>query len=166
MKNASLIAAVMFVAAPAVAADPHAQDLLAGSIAAVQRSDWNTGERLAGAALRDSTLSEREELAAVTSLCVQAANAGDLSRAMSACDRSVSLAPGRWGGYLNRANVRMLTGNRTGAVADYAVAKSLNPSSVVVDESIDGINRGYAGRYVILMPEAISQPLIQQATAP
>jgi hypothetical protein len=166
MKTAALILAAIVAAAPAAAADLNANDLLAGSIAAVQRSDWTTGARLAGAALRQPALSAREELAAVTSLCVQAANAGDLSRASSACERSVGLAPGRWSGYLNRANVRMLMGDRAGATADYAMAKSLNPASPVVDQSIDDIGRGTAGRYVILVPEAVSIALVQQATAP
>src|SRR4051812_37668780 len=165
MKNALILAALV-VAAPAGAADIRAHDLLAGSIAAVQRSDWNTGARLAGAALRAPTLSEREELAAITSLCVHAANAGDLDRAVSACERGVGLAPGRWSGYLNRANVRMLVGDRAGASADYAMAKSLNPSSAVIDRSMEGVARGLAAQYVILNPDAVSEPLVQQAIAP
>ena len=56
MKNAALIFATILIAAPAGAADPNAQGLLAGSIAAVQRADWNTGERLAGAALQAGAL--------------------------------------------------------------------------------------------------------------
>jgi tetratricopeptide (TPR) repeat protein len=151
MKNASyaLIALITF----------------SSSMAALQKSDWATGMQMTRAALRDRGLDQTERLAAVTNLCVEAANAGYLNEAITACNESIRLSPDRAGLYVNRANVRLLMDDRAGAHADYARAKSIDPANGLAEQSKASIESGLGGNYVVLVTGGMAASGTQLATS-
>jgi hypothetical protein len=167
MKNVTyaLASAVLILAAqPAAAADRvHTESLISRSLTALQKADWASGARLAREALKSDRLSGVDALTATTSLCVQSTNAESYVDAVAACDTSIALSPERWGGYLNRANLRLMMGDRTGALADYETAKSLGPQDGTADRSMARITQGLGGHYVALFPGATSHNLEQRA---
>jgi hypothetical protein len=166
MKNLTYVvaSAAFLLSAPlaAVAQDASTpQDLLADSLVAMRNSEWLAGVRLAHVALNSRALDAYDTLVATTSLCIQLANAGREGEATEACDRSIALSPERWSGYLNRANLRLMTGDRSRAMMDYAKAQSLNPQQDIAAHSKDQIANGYGGYYVAIVPNGATAFIAQ-----
>lgn len=121
--SATLLLSVTSVHAAGTALDTATQALAAGK--------WNKSVFWSQKALHGAGLSTGETIQALTALCVGQIKLGRFAEAAETCDKAVVVGPAEWTGYLNRGNLRALTGDSLGARADYARARDLNPAHPV-----------------------------------
>ena len=128
MKIAAIIATLLLSATAAQAAgttlDTATQALAAGK--------WQQSAFWSQKALATPGLSTADTVKALTSLCVAQTKLSRFSLAYDTCGKAVTAGPAEWTSYINRGNLRLMTGDIPGARADYARANALNPAHPVV----------------------------------
>lgn len=127
--SATLLLSVTAAQAADTALDAATQALAAGR--------WNKSAFWSQKALAAPGLSSADTVKALTALCIAQAKLGRLSQADETCDQAVVLGPAEWTGYINRGNLRVLTGDVAGAQADYARAKALKPGHPVAQAAAE-----------------------------
>lgn len=130
MKTAIISAALLLSISSAQAANT-ALDTATHALAAGQ---WSKSVFWSQKALR-TNLSTAETVKALTALCVGQVKLNRFAEADETCDKAVTVGPAEWTGYVNRGNLRLMTGDTTGALADYARAVALNPSHPVAQSA-------------------------------
>lgn len=126
--KAAVISATLLLSVTAAQAADTALDTATQALAAGR---WNKSVFWSQKALHAATLSTAETVKALTALCVGQIKLSRFAEAAETCDTAVSVGPAEWTSYINRGNLRSMTGDAPGALADYARAKALNPTHPV-----------------------------------
>jgi len=166
MKSVRFLVAVAFVASmssTAFAGETKVADLLTAGLDAIKQSRWDSSAQYNSTVLDVPGLSRAEEVVALNNLCIAMAHLPDTDKAMQACDNAIEAAPELWGGYVNRGRLRMATGALSGAYADFAHAKLLNPGHGLSNPTATSLFRAPQSQFLAL--RTLTDSGIQQAEA-
>lgn len=159
-----VVTLVASLSSAAFAGEAKVVDLLDAGFDALKHAHWDSSVKYNNAALEMAGLTQAQEVVALNNLCIAMAYLPDADKALKACDKAVEAAPDRWSGYLNRGRLELAMGDMSGAHADFAQAKLLNPDQSLSDTAMMmPISRAPLSQILALRPATESG--IQQAEA-
>ncbi len=136
MKKSVTLPAIFFLTTVS-AAQAHdtstIHSLLDKSADAVTAKNWVAGAGAASDLVETEGLTPLQTAMAQNNLCIHMTQLQRFGGALDACDAAVAYAPEAWAVYVNRGNLLYAMGKRGAAKADYAKAKTLNPTEPAVD---------------------------------
>ncbi len=135
--SATLLISAAAAQAAGTAANTAAETAIDTAAQALAGAKWNKSVFWSEKALSTPGLSTADTVRALTSLCVAQTKLNRFGEAWNSCNAAVTAGPAEWTGYINRGNLRVMTGDVPGARADYARAKALNPAHPIAQAAAD-----------------------------